>query len=71
MAVRFPRALLTNIVDKRRKVTLDFCQQLRGRESWIGVELAIEDSVSGVEVFKSPSDDVSSACYENGAVALD
>ena len=47
VAVRFRRALLAKNVDNRRNVMLDFCQQLRGRESWIGVELAIEDSVNG------------------------
>ena len=34
--------LLANIVDSRRNMILDLCQQLLGRGSWIAVELTIE-----------------------------
>ena len=41
--VRLQRTLLTHVVDSRRNVMLDPCQQVCEGESWIGVELAIEE----------------------------
>ena len=47
LGVRLLRACMTKVVDNRRTVMFDLGQQLLGSESWIDVELAIEEFVIG------------------------